>query len=78
MKLFSNRRRPVHLGLYPFERLPRAPEPVPAMVAPTSPPDANPPAPGLASIARRYRDAFLASDTIPVAPTQYLRRRWSE
>ncbi len=70
MKLFSNRRRPVHLGLYPFERLPRAPEPVPAMMALTPVPGADPPAPGLASIARRYLDAFLASDTIPVAKAQ--------
>jgi reductive dehalogenase len=66
MKLFSNRRRPVHLGPYPLEGLPRAFEPQAAEVIATSK-RRNPPAAGLASTARRYRDALLGSEQIPVA-----------
>ena len=67
MKLFSNRKRPVHLGPYPLEGLPRTSEPQAAEVMARPKRNRKPPAPGLATTARRYRDALLGSETIPVA-----------
>jgi hypothetical protein len=60
MKLFSNRKRPVHLGPFPLERLHRVDRPVTAVVGPartTLPPSASS---GLSGAVQAYLDAFLA------------------
>ncbi len=66
MKLFSNRHRPLHLGPFPLEGLPRLANPRRATMKPPAQ-RADPPASGFGDIVRSYLDAFLACDDIPVA-----------
>jgi reductive dehalogenase len=66
MKLFSNRKRPLHLGPFPLERLPRIAHPVPATLAAGRSPTRST-APGFAGVVQSYLDTFLASDNIPVS-----------
>ena len=66
MKLFSNRKRPVHLGPFPLEHLRRQPQATPVRLNPASP--ANPRATsGFGRVVEEYLDAYLSSDSIPVA-----------
>ncbi|MCP5024943.1 MAG: Fe-S protein [Actinomycetia bacterium] len=77
MKLFSHRKRPVHLGPYPLERLPRladpaAPLPVPSGPLPSRP--AEPEAEGPLSVGPCYGlyaemfDSQVHGEVAPVAP----------
>lgn len=67
MKFFSSHKRPVHLGPFPLERLPRDAHPVPAGLTPACTNPSRPTPTGFAGIVRTYLDAFLACDEIPVA-----------
>ncbi|MCY4664179.1 MAG: hypothetical protein OXC00_05895 [Acidimicrobiaceae bacterium] len=75
MKLFSHRKRPVHLGPYPLERLPRlsTPDARPpgsgSEQLPTRPAEAQPPGPRSAAHAYGlYLDRFNQRRHGPVAP----------
>ncbi len=67
MKLFSNRKRAVHLGPFPLERLPRLDRPVAAVVGSARPISPLPATSGFAGIVQTYLDAFIASDKMPIA-----------
>ena len=74
MKLFSHKRRPVHLGPYPLERLPRladpaAPPPGAGRVLPTSPAEQRRPGPHAANAAYGlYVEMFDGQRTGEIAP----------
>ena len=71
LKLFSSRNRPVHLGPYPLERLPRGPLGPNANWSPAVravPPP--PPASTFARIATSYLGVFDGLRTGPIAPEQ--------
>ena len=70
MKLFSHRKRPVHLGPYPLERLPRLDDPAatPPAVGGTSPAEARIEGPqGAGHAYGRYFDLLDADRSGPVA-----------